>query len=1045
MKNYFRLQLCCIFISFSVLAQTNLTGNITSGGINRTFSYHLPSNNPDCNLPILIVYHGDGGSGAGIQSYAGFDALANTQNFIVVYPDATTIWGTTQWNKYADDVAGFAPSGETNAADDILFTSDLIDFFANKYAINKNRVYATGHSGGGFFCFFLAMALGNKVAAVAPVAASLWGENNYQNAYFSNSNSVKVPIFHIHGTADNTVDFPIPNYPPASHPSWVWPAASFSSLNCSNYDYTTSAFNANVDYLTFCPSNKKVILAAIKGWGHGWATNSNGGFDTATEIWNFAKDYNLGSFPAPTLTAPTVSPTTTTINVGQSVVLVASGCPANAIPVWSNGNKANSITVSPISNTTYSAKCYECVGSQAANAVITVTNSGGSSPQIDTHFKIDQFGYQANAQKICIISNPISGYNATNNAFIPSNMLQVRRVADDVSVYSGTISTWNSGATHDQSGDKIWWFDFSSLVTNGEYYIYDAAQNKRSFSFEIRQDVYRNVLKHATRAFFYQRCGMPKAMTYGSRKWNDETACHVHANQDLDCRLVSDPNNSSTSKNLSGGWHDAGDYNKYTNFTYSPLHDLLYAYQEKPSIWTDDFGIPETGNGIPDILDEIKYELDWLLKMQNGNGSVLSKVSVTNFAGASPPSADIAPHYYGAASTSSTLTAASVFAHAAIIYKALPATASYGASLETAAINAYTWANANPNVVYTNTGFQSANPEVSSYEYQTALKCSAAAYLFALTGNSTYKNAFDANYANMHLLQWTFAYPFEATYQDALLYYAFATGATTSVSTAIKDAYASSMQYTDENLPSFTGNIDSYRAYLKTQDYQWGSNTTKGHKGSMYYSMVKYGLNSANVTNYENASRGFIHYFHGVNPIGKVYLTNMYSSGADSSVNEIYHGWFGDGTIYDNALTSLNGPPPGFVPGGANPNYAPDGSYGGTISPPQNNPAQKSYKDWNSSYPQNSWEISEIGIYTQAAYIRVLSKFVEKTPCPTNLTINIPSVATQTEKVTEQIKANNLIAPITTTFQAGKSILLEKGFETLPNTIFSAIINGCEN
>lgn len=1025
-------------------AQINLAGTITSGGVSRTFTYHLPANNPDCDLPVLIAYHGDGGTGASFQNYAGFDALANSQNFIVVYPNATTIWGTKQWNKYADNVAGFAPSGETNAADDIQFTSDLIDFFANRYAINKNRVYATGHSGGGFFCYFLAMALGNKVAAIAPVAASLWGETAYQNAYFGNSSSIKVPIFHVHGTADNTVAFPISNYPPATHPSWVWPEASYANLNCGIYDYTPSAFNTNVDYLTFCPSNKKVVLAAIKGWGHGWASSSSGGFDTPGEIWNFLQNFNLSTFAAATLTAPMVSPTSATISQGQSQNISASGCPANATPLWSTGERAINITATPSATTTYTVKCFDCAGSAAASSVISVgTSGGGALPIIDTHFKIDQFGYQTNAQKICVISNPVMGYNAINNAFTPSNTLEVRRVIDDAVVYSGTISVWNSGATHDQSGDKIWWFDFSALVTDGDYYIYDATQNKRSFSFEIRQDVYRNVLKHATRAFFYQRCGMPKAIAYGGRKWNDEAACHLHANQDLDCRLVSDPGNAATSKNLSGGWHDAGDYNKYTNFTYSPLHDLLYAYQEKPGIWTDDFGIPETGNGIPDILDEIKYELDWLLKMQNSDGSVLSKVSGTGFDSASPPSADTAPHRYGAASTSSTLTAASVFAHAAIIYKAIPALASYGAGLETAAINAYAWASANPNIVFTNAGFQSANPEVSNYEYQTALKCSATAYLFALTGNSTYKTTFDANYTNMHLLQWTFAYPFEAAYQDALLYYAFTGGATPTVSNAIKNAFTSSMQNTNENLPSFTGNTDAYRAYLKTQDYQWGSNTTKGRKGSMYYTMLQYGLNAANATNYENASRGFVHYFHGVNPIGKVYLTNMYSSGADSSVNEFYHGWFGDGTVYDNVFTSLYGPPPGIVPGGANPNYAPDASYGGTISPPQNNPAQKSYKDWNTSYPQNSWELTENGIYTQASYIRMLSKFVEKTPCPTILTINVPSVANQTEKATEQIKANNLISPTNTTFQAGKSILLENGFETLSNSVFKAEISGC--
>jgi predicted esterase len=184
-----RLIYCILFtiISYGTFSQTNGSNTLISGGISRSFVFHLPATTPNCNLPLLIVYHGDGGTGTDIQGYSGFDALANTQNFIVVYPNSTTIWGTQQWNKYADNQPGFAPSGETNAADDVQFTSDLIEYFANNYAINRNRVYATGHSGGGFMCFYLSIALNNKIAAIAPVAGSVWGEDNYLNAYFDNN------------------------------------------------------------------------------------------------------------------------------------------------------------------------------------------------------------------------------------------------------------------------------------------------------------------------------------------------------------------------------------------------------------------------------------------------------------------------------------------------------------------------------------------------------------------------------------------------------------------------------------------------------------------------------------------------------------------------------------------------------------------------------------------------------------------------------------------------------------------------------------------
>jgi hypothetical protein len=189
-----------------------------------------------------------------------------------------------------------------------------------------------------------------------------------------------------------------------------------------------------------------------------------------------------------------------------------------------------------------------------------------------------------------------------------------------------------------------------------------------------------------------------------------------------------------------------------------------------------------------------------------------------------------------------------------------------------------------------------------------------------------------------------------------------------------------------------------------------------------------------------------VHYFHGVNPIGKVYLSNMYQADGDSSINEIYHSWFGDGTVYDNALSSPNGPPPGYVTGGANPTFQPDASYGGTISPPQNNPIQKSYKDWNTSFPENSWELSEPAIYTQATYIRLVSKLVDNVPCPNKLKLTIPITANIKNEVGQTIKGSTLIKTGTDVkFDAGKSILLENGFEATAGSVFKAYIDGCGN
>ncbi len=608
--------------------------------------------------------------------------------------------------------------------------------------------------------------------------------------------------------------------------------------------------------------------------------------------------------------------------------------------------------------------------------------------------KIDQFGYRPNDQKIAVISIPQVGYNAPSS-FVPGNTYQVRDWNTDVIVFSGTPVAWNGGNTQAQSGDKAFWFDFSVLTTSGSYYIYDVTNNVGSYRFEIDACVYNPVLKQATRMLFYQRCGISKSAPYAQTGWTD-AVCHAGTQQDLDCRLYNNTN-VSTSKNLSGGWHDAGDYNKYVNFTYSTLVDLLLAYKENPTMWTDDYNIPESGNGIPDVLDEAKYELDWLLKMQNTNGSVLCVVGNTSGGGGSPPSSDNIMRRYGPATTSATFSCAAIFALAAIQFNSVGQTA-YATTLQNAAINAYNWAVANPGITFYNTGVIAAGEqEVDAYETDSR-HFAAAVYLYALTNTASYKTYVDANYSSIHLILWGYAYPFETTQQDALLYYSSLGGATVSVSNTIKTAFSNSVSSDNaDNLPDFLNQTDAYRSYMADNNWTWNSNQTKSNQGNMFNSMNVYNLNSANSTNYTNAASGFVHYFHGVNPNAKTYLSNMSSFGSENSVTSFYHGWFADGSaLWDEVGVSTYGPAPGFIPGGPNPGYTLDaccpsgcGSSSNNalcltnVTPPLNQPIQKSYKDFNDNWPVNSWTITEAGIYTNCAYIRMLSKFCG-TPCLPN-------------------------------------------------------------
>ncbi len=603
-----------------------------------------------------------------------------------------------------------------------------------------------------------------------------------------------------------------------------------------------------------------------------------------------------------------------------------------------------------------------------------------AQPQVpDPHLRVDQFGYRPLAVKVAVLREPRIGYDAPA-PFVPGPAVEVLRVADGSVAWAGTSVAWSGGATHAQSGDGAWWVDFSALQESGAFVVHDPASGRRSAPFEIGTAVYDTALRAALRMFFYQRCGVAKAAPYAEAGWTDG-ACHVGAEQDTDCRAVGNPS-PATSRDLSGGWHDAGDYNKYVNFADQPLHLLLDAYRATPAFSRDDRGIPESGNGVPDILDAARVELDWLRKMQNADGSLLHKVSVTDWSTASPPSADRAPRRYAPPTASATVSGCAVFAHAAYAFGARPDTASqaYARQLEADAVRAWQWLAANPNAIpssYTNAGFQSAAAEDSAY-WQDMNRLSAAVWLYACTGDPTYLAWFDARWQQSNLARWSWASPYEVEFHLPMLAYGDLPGATRSVADAIRRTFAASVSGA-AHLGEVAAGIDAYRAPLGDQDYVWGSNATKAGRGLLFVLLNRYGLAPGVARAAIAAAEDYLHYLHGVNPQGFAFLTGM--PAAEGAVTEIYHGWFADGTPWDSSRTSPIGPAPGFVPGGANPTYKPDPGYRGPpIAPPQGQPAQKSYRDWNTGWPENSWEVTEPSLSYQAPYVALLGAFAVAPP-----------------------------------------------------------------
>ena len=593
--------------------------------------------------------------------------------------------------------------------------------------------------------------------------------------------------------------------------------------------------------------------------------------------------------------------------------------------------------------------------------------------------KVDQFGYQPAMQKVAVVVDPQAGFNAAE-AFAPgtgSGQYQIRRWADDVVVHTGTLQPWKSGATHAQSGDRGWHYDFSALTAAGAYYVWDSARQVGSGRFEIGSAVYAPVLRHAVRMFYHQRLNHAKVAPYVDARWAD-AAAYERPGQDRSATSRWAKGQAATARDLSGGWMDAGDTNKYVTFAQSAVLQLLDAYRMSPAVFRDDFGIPESGNGLPDLLDELKWELDFLRRMQDASGThgLFLKVGVDSYTDISPPSADARPRYYLPECTSATLAGAAMFGAAHVVYRGFASQAAGAADLLARAEAA--WARAK----LTTSGFtvfQTACDDGdikagdADVDAQGQLESSvlAAIALHEATGKAEYRAHVEANYARVRPYSLWWWGPYWAPMQVALLRHAGQPGVSASVASNLRSQ--KSWQSGVISLTDFNGGsngTDLYRAHLADAEFNWGHNMTRSNAGLINLDFEAFGINSTSAALYRRIAEQHLHWLHGANPMGLVMLSNMASAGAESSLSEIYHTWFANGTVWDSTRTSARGPAPGYLAGGPNTTYT--GSVAGLAS----QPPQKAYKDWNTGWPENSWEVTEPAIYYQAAYVQLLARLM---------------------------------------------------------------------
>ena len=169
-----------------------LDGSLTVGGRERHFRWYRPAK-PAASPPLVFVLHGSMGDGrmARRGTYYEFDRLADRHGFLAVYPDG--------YEQHWNDCRAKAPyAANLKNIDDVAFFGAMVDFFVAEQHANADRVYATGISNGGQLAYRLALEAPDRVAAVAPVAASLPDDANFD----CTRSGKPVAILVINGTDD---------------------------------------------------------------------------------------------------------------------------------------------------------------------------------------------------------------------------------------------------------------------------------------------------------------------------------------------------------------------------------------------------------------------------------------------------------------------------------------------------------------------------------------------------------------------------------------------------------------------------------------------------------------------------------------------------------------------------------------------------------------------------------------------------------------------------------------------------------------------------
>lgn len=483
------------------------------------------------------------------------------------------------------------------------------------------------------------------------------------------------------------------------------------------------------------------------------------------------------------------------------------------------------------------------------------------------------------------------------------------------------------------SGETVRIADLSAVRSEGMYRLETA--DGVSAQFLVGPQAYKDALRLAMRGFYGQRCGCAVDLGGGYM----HPACHstgaYHATSGRSGALANH-----------GGWHDAGDYGRYMVNSGISTGTLLWAWELYPQALNAlSLNIPESGGKVPDHLAEVRWNLEWMLSLQDEDGGVWHKQTSEHFCAFIMPQADTLTSYVigtGSApykSTCATGDFAAVMAIASRCYAACDA--DFSQQCLVAARKAWAWATAHPEVVFHNPS------SISTGDYGDA-HCAdeiawASAELWRTTGEAKYEQAF---LATLPASGSTFEIS-EPTWSDVLSMacwtYALAdrTG-DAAVKARIREAtMRSAATFTSRSAKNGYGNT------MAPADYVWGSNGTAGNQSLLLWIANHFHADKAA----QEAALSNLHYMVGRNCHGVSWVTQLGSRPFEHPHHR------------PSASDGIAAPWPGLLSGG------PNGRGGDAVA--DKLPKQPPMKMWVDD--ERAYSLNEIAINWNAPLVFLLA------------------------------------------------------------------------